>query len=839
MPKKKKSTGTSPAAGYAEDPGDAELSAVASAGAWTKVQPWFQRKGGVADDSKIALREADGDRNVVAISGLSKGEAIFRVPAQIWFTAEGLSSHEAGRAVLKWAEHASEEVGLSAEHVELCLLAVLILLEGAKTGFWSDYIAALPWSTSLPLSWTLERLSTLNGAAPQWQIQEKKRELARAYSSVADSLQAAAKNAFQSACPNSNMFIKAFSLAHSRAMGIRSVGDQGRRWNLAMLPFVDMLNHSRQPEVGWDVVRTKDAGLCVVGRTLCDVKAGTELRIRYQFASAQAFFATYGFVEAVEEVRPTELRLAIDSGGGPAVLNVTSAQSLRKLLSRCRVKVATSEELKGARDLEDAARFPLSQRCEIAAFRHLQDLVQQRVQEPQMWSDGVDGMVRRLRDADGTGWRRLNNFVQSVLESIQEPGNELTAARLAVLAHSRMPICTGDVQRKKSQSDTFVSQKMSIRDEGGEKGRGYFANRSISAGELLLSEEPHVFNPDDDDFGAVAAVHVLAAEEEGSELRVAAAESEGISEAEAFRWLSGIPSLTKERAAKALAAARNNGFCTSLQSTGEEVWLLFRKLSVFNHSCWPSCSVYRDPSTGISHVLAIRPVDKGTELTIHYTDDLILLPKELRKAFLPGRFGFACECDRCEEEDQAAAKVENLLLKHAEGRSDTWQEETQLAHAMKTAHAGLCKMRQERGRPAGFVYRDFDNWENALASVDSALPKIVAYGASTHWARHHARGLRCLALEAVERDAIGYLALAEHAAAAWQLLPRYCDAMRLLHQRLRKVKSRLPEALQHRLCEKANDLYAESLQGLERDMAKLEVWLKQAGAISSQPAGSE
>lgn len=318
--------------------------------------------------------------------------------------------------------------------------------------------------------------------------------------------------------------------------------------------------------------------------------------------------------------------------------------------------------------------------------------------------------------------------------------------------HSRMSICTEDVQRP-SQSATFVSQKMSIRDEGGEKGRGYFANRSISAGELLLSEEPHVFNPDDDDFGAVAAVHALAAEEEGNELRVPAAESDSISEAEAFRWLSGIPSLTKEKAANALAAARNNGFCTSLHSTAEEVWLLFRKLSVFNHSCWPTCSVYRDPSAGTSHVLAIRPVDKGTELTIHYADDLILLPKELRKAFLPGRFGFVCECDRCEEEDQAAAKVENLLLKHAEGRSDTWQEETQLAHAMKTAHAGLCKMRQERGRPAGFVYRDFDNWESALASVDSALPSIVAYGASTHWARHHARGLRCLALEALERDA--------------------------------------------------------------------------------------
>ncbi|CAE7259419.1 Exosc3 [Symbiodinium sp. CCMP2456] len=545
MPKKKKSTGTSAAEGYAEDPGDARLSAVVSADAWTKVQPWFQRKGGVADTSKIALREADGDRNVVAVAGLSKGEAIFRVPAQIWFTAEGLSSHEAGRAALKWAERASEEVGLSAEHVELCLLAVLILLEGAKTAFWSDYVAALPWSTtSLPLSWTPERLSTLNGAAPQWQIQEKKSQLARAYSSVVNALQASARNAFQSACPSSDAFIKAFSLAQSRAMGIRSVGEQGRCWNLAMLPFVDMLNHSRQPEVDWDVVRTKDAGLCVVGRTKCDVKAGTELRIRYQFASAQAFFATYGFVEDVEEVRPTELRLAIDGAGVPAVLNVTSAQSLRKLLSRCRVQVATAEELKGARDLEDAARFPLSQRCEMAAFRRLQDLVQQRVQDLEMRSDGVDVTVRRLRDADGRGWRRVDYFVQSVLASLQEPGSELSATRLAVLVHSRMPICTGDVQRQ-WQSATFVSQKMSIRDEGGEKGRGYFANRSISAGELLLSEEPHVFNPDDDDFGAVAAVHALAAEEEGSELRVPAAEIDSISEAEAFRWLSGIPSLTK------------------------------------------------------------------------------------------------------------------------------------------------------------------------------------------------------------------------------------------------------------------------------------------------------
>ncbi|CAJ1376871.1 unnamed protein product [Effrenium voratum] len=72
-----------------------------------------------------------------------------------------------------------------------------------------------------------------------------------------------------------------------------------------------------------------------------------------------------------------------------------------------------------------------------------------------------------------------------------------------------------------------------------------------------------------------------------------------------------------------------------------------------------------------------------------------------RKVFITGRFGFVCECDRCEEPDQAAGKAEAALQAHAKGRSDTWQEETELGHAMKRAHAGLCKMQQDKGRPSG------------------------------------------------------------------------------------------------------------------------------------------
>ena len=40
-------------------------------------------------------------------------------------------------------------------------------------------------------------------------------------------------------------------------------------------------------------------------------------------------------------------------------------------------------------------------------------------------------------------------------------------------------------------------------------------SRKWTESPVRIHQEPHVFNPDDDDFGAVAAVHALAAEEEG------------------------------------------------------------------------------------------------------------------------------------------------------------------------------------------------------------------------------------------------------------------------------------------------------------------------------------
>eukprot|EP00930_Biecheleria_cincta_P084712 TRINITY_DN7415_c0_g2_i1.p1 TRINITY_DN7415_c0_g2~~TRINITY_DN7415_c0_g2_i1.p1 ORF type:complete len:480 (-),score=130.21 TRINITY_DN7415_c0_g2_i1:346-1632(-) len=412
----------------------------------------------------------------------------------------------------------------------------------------------------------------------------------------------------------------------------------------------------------------------------------------------------------------------------------------------------------------------------------------------------------------------------------------LSAARLAVLVHKAIRTVTAGVPASSSQTATFVSQKLELRDEGGDKGRGFYAGGNIAPGELVLREGPHVFDASEDDFVALAAIHAIAAAEEGCELRAAPGSPKAsAADAQAARWLSGVEGLSEASAVKGFRAAQNNGFSTTMPDVPEnEPMFLFWKLCIFNHSCWPNCAVFRDDSTGMSYVLAIRHIEKKQELTIHYSDDLILLPKDLRRAFLRGGFGFDCCCDRCESEDAAAEIVDESLMKHADGRSDTWQEESKLLHEMRMAHASLSAMQKEDGKPARFAYRSFESWADALAAVEAAMPSIAAYGATTFWARHHARALRCIALEELKRDSAAFLALAEHAHAAWRLMPRYCDALRRLQKRLDQAKQHLPVALRPRLEEKAASLHGEGLNGLASDMAKLQVWLAQAGFLIRQ-----
>ena len=178
---------------------------------------------------------------------------------------------------------------------------------------------------------------------------------------------------------------------------------------------------------------------------------------------------------------------------------------------------------------------------------------------------------------------------------------------------------------------------MDVVDEGGEKGRGYVAKEALQPGTVLLAESPHVLDNTESDFAAVAAVHAVAMDLRAKLNRAAPAEESGI----ATKFLRRVEGLTEKDVVKAFAQAENNGFRTTLSGVAEaKATLLFNELSIFNHSCVPNCCSYLDERTGHTRVLVTQPVAKGAELTIHYSDELLLMPTELRRRFMVCGLGF-------------------------------------------------------------------------------------------------------------------------------------------------------------------------------------------------------
>eukprot|EP00445_Apocalathium_hangoei_P029088 CAMPEP_0203927450 /NCGR_PEP_ID=MMETSP0359-20131031/66863_1 /ASSEMBLY_ACC=CAM_ASM_000338 /TAXON_ID=268821 /ORGANISM="Scrippsiella Hangoei, Strain SHTV-5" /LENGTH=881 /DNA_ID=CAMNT_0050856221 /DNA_START=44 /DNA_END=2689 /DNA_ORIENTATION=+ len=817
-----------------------------------EVVRWVRSQGGQC--AKLEVKAQDGgERAVVANSALKAGEEAFTLPFGLWLTAASLQDHEAGRVVLAWAASngkASGAVRLPDEHLEMCLLAVLLLLEKrARSSKWSEYVASLPWNSidHLPLTWTLERLSSqLQGSAPQQGIEAKRQQLTAAYASLCGSCTKDAHAEFVGACADAQAFIQAFALVHSRSMHAPSKDSNGRSWKLALLPLADMLNHSSQPPVVLEV----EEGRQVVGRMLRDAPAGAEVFQQYQgAATAQAFFATYGFIENVAEATPTELFPAWEKtfGAEHTCIRLSSCRSIRRFLSRLRVAIASDEERK-ALDKKagpsDAARQPISARNEREAMEQLRSHLAARARLGQETEAAVEKKqgphgghlaeaTKALRAADATGWVRLGRLAIAVLAHLDAGGaggRELSTPQLAVELHR----ATREIVLGSSAASAAVGhsdgEAMTLRECGGNKGRGFFAAKKLKPGHLLLVEEPFIFDANDDDFAAIAAAHVLGIVKE-VELRPDPNDAEEHEDRDvAGQWLRGMKGVSWEQAAKAFSAAKNNGFQTTMPAAPEEEpMLLFRKLCMFNHSCIPNCSVYRDNCTGTARVLVIRPVDPGTELTIHYSDELVLLPTQLRHRFIQGRFGFECRCGRCSGNDPSGMMVEAALGKTADGTEDPAKR-----HVMQMAHRDICRMQMAGGVAVGFGYGQqggdsFDDWAQALAAVEAVMPHIAAYGAETFWARHHARELKCLALEGLGRDVPAFLALAEHCAAAWRLLPPFCDGLQELNARLGTVRARLPPALGPKLEEKAMQSHGNALSGLAKDLEMLKGWLRSAG----------
>ena len=95
-------------------------------------------------------------------------------------------------------------------------------------------------------------------------------------------------------------------------------------------------------------------------------------------------------------------------------------------------------------------------------------------------------------------------------------------------------------------------------------------------------------------------------------------------------------------------------FSSDLFPSSEGIALL-GACSAINHSCEPNCEVGFIDSTDVI-IIATRDIDEDEEITIAYVPEE--LPVEQRREELSTRYGFECQCARCERELAKRARVD-------------------------------------------------------------------------------------------------------------------------------------------------------------------------------------
>ena len=76
---------------------------------------------------------------------------------------------------------------------------------------------------------------------------------------------------------------------------------------------------------------------------------------------------------------------------------------------------------------------------------------------------------------------------------------------------------------------------------------------------------------------------------------------------------------------------------------------LFPTAAKFNHSCHPNCVTYFDNNTQTMVVRTISYVSAGSELNILYLGERqMYMPTDQRRSILHKKYGFICNCSRCD-----------------------------------------------------------------------------------------------------------------------------------------------------------------------------------------------
>ncbi|MCL7047201.1 hypothetical protein MKW94_000974 [Papaver nudicaule] len=261
------------------------------------LQSWLTESG--LPEQRMGIQRVDvGERGLVALKNIRKGEKLLFVPPSLVISADSeWSCPEAGQVLKRNSVP------------DWPLLATYLISEASymKSSRWSNYISALPRQPYSLLYWTRSELDTYLVAS---QIRERAIERINNVTGTYEDLRLRIFSKYPDLFPeevfNMETFKWSFGILFSRLVRLPSL--DGRN---ALVPWADMLNHSCDVETFLDYDKSTKG---IVFTTDRSYQPGEQVFISYGRKSNGELLLSYGFVprEGTNPSDSVELLLSLD-----------------------------------------------------------------------------------------------------------------------------------------------------------------------------------------------------------------------------------------------------------------------------------------------------------------------------------------------------------------------------------------------------------------------------------------------------------------------------------------------------------------------------------------------
>ncbi|CAM8983373.1 unnamed protein product [Rhodiola kirilowii] len=243
------------------------------------LQKWLSDSG--LPPQKMAIENVEvGERGLVALTNIRKGEKLLFVPNTLFITSDS-----------EWSCQEAEQVLRRYSVPDWPLLATYLISEASlmKSSRWSNYISALPRQPYSLLYWTRAELDRYLEAS---QIRERAIERITNVVGTYNDLRLRIFNKHPQLFPeeifNLETFKWSFGILFSRLVRLPSLNDK-----VALVPWADMLNHSCEVQTFLDYDKSSQG---VVFTTDRQYQPGEQVFISYGKKSNGDLLLSYGFV---------------------------------------------------------------------------------------------------------------------------------------------------------------------------------------------------------------------------------------------------------------------------------------------------------------------------------------------------------------------------------------------------------------------------------------------------------------------------------------------------------------------------------------------------------------